>query len=62
MTKVVRIENADTNVTKKVIVEVWEKNFVTGEYDLNRTEELISPTQLNTFTLWDGLELRIREQ
>jgi hypothetical protein len=62
MTKVVRIENADTNVTKKVIVEVWEKNFVTGEYDLNRTEELIHPTQLNSFTLWDGLELRIREE
>ena len=55
MTKMVRIENADTSYEKIVEVEVWEN----GHYV--RTETLSVPSQLQNYTLWAGLELRVRE-
>ena len=46
MTKLVRIENADTS-TYKVVVEVWDKGYPEGEPDkLYKTIELNNPTAM----------------
>lgn len=55
MTKIARIENADTNYSKIIVVEYWENG------NCFKMEQLTWPTQQISFTLWDGLELRVRE-
>lgn len=62
MTKTVRVENADNNTSKIVIVEAWERNPETGEWRITGSDKLSCPTALRDFTLWDGKELRIREE
>jgi hypothetical protein len=62
MTKTVRVENADTNTSKIVIVESWERNPESGEWRITGSEKLGHPTHLANFTLWEGKELRIREE
>lgn len=45
MTKKVRIENADTGTSFKVVVEVWDKGYPEGQPDkLARTIALDWPT------------------
>lgn len=49
MTKAVRIENADTNTSFKVLVEVWDKGYPDGEPDkLAFTRELAYPTAITS--------------
>lgn len=49
MTKSVRIENADTNTSFKVLVEVWDKGYPDGEPDkLAFTRELTYPTAITS--------------
>jgi hypothetical protein len=55
MTKYVRIENADTNVSKQIRLEYWEQGI------LKKTEYLAHPCVLSQITLWDGLEIRVTE-
>lgn len=46
MTKLVRIENADTS-TYKVVVELWNKGYPEGDPDtLEKTIELNHPTAM----------------
>lgn len=56
MTKTVRIENADTNPTVEVVIEVWDKDT------LINTKILGYPTQQIEELIWDGKKLIISER
>lgn len=58
MTKSVRIENADNNGTKEIVVEEYDKD--TGR--LFRTSVLPYPTTLFTFTLHGQNFLKVYER
>lgn len=58
MTKTVRIENADNNPKKKVIVETRDSKTDA----VVSSQELPYPTTLFTYTLHDGNYLRVFEK
>lgn len=51
MTKRIRIENADTNTTVKVVVEVWDK-FEGQAPMLDRVITLSNPTDMTTSDIY----------
>jgi len=52
MTKLVRVENADTS-NYEVVVEVWDKGYPAGEPDkLALTEELSYPTAMTSLNVY----------
>lgn len=61
MTKNVRIENADNNRDKRVIVEIWSVISPDGETGIIGERELLYPTTLDTFVLHDSQWLVVRE-
>lgn len=65
MTKNVRIENADNNLSKKIIVDMWE-DIETGEQGAHKhlvsSEELIYPAQMTTKCVHSSNWLVIREE
>lgn len=61
MTKVVRVENADSGTSFSVIIEVYDKNNK-GEDYLIDTIELLNPTQQVDLTLWQGKKLVIYDK
>ena len=47
MTKKVRIENADTNTSVGLVIEVYDKSAIEGQADsLAQTIELMHPTMM----------------
>lgn len=54
MTKSVRIENADTNDNKSIVVEIWAKSVDESPAILVYSEELNFPTMMTTEVLHDG--------
>lgn len=61
MTKHVRIENADNNRDKKIIVEMWSCGTETEPQRIINQFDLTSPTSLREIALYDGIYLVIRE-
>lgn len=59
MTKLIRIENADTS-DAKVVVETWEKRMDGGDVLINTTK-LDHPTMMLTEHIWANRYLVIRE-
>lgn len=64
MTKMVRIENACNNNSKKIIVEVWDEDPNRDELNLypTTTEEILYPTGMVTKTIHSTNYLVIREE
>lgn len=61
MTKSVRIENADTNTDKKLVVEVWSRGTHDAPQQLQRSVDMGHPTHMETITLHEGVYIVIRE-
>jgi hypothetical protein len=59
MTKLVRIENADTNDSKTVVVEIWDET--NGVRKILHVSELLYPTHLREFTLSSNRYIIVRE-
>lgn len=59
MTKKVRIENADTNLDKHIVVEIWEE--LEGTNTLIETVPLKYPTSLYEGHIWSNRFLIVRE-
>ena len=56
MTKKVRIENADPNYDKEVVVEVWDNNKMVS------IERISNPADLKEFVLTNSSYLVIKEK
>lgn len=62
MTKSVRIENADTNDSKSIVVEIWANAVGESPAILVFSEELNFPTMMTTKVLNDGNFMVVREK
>lgn len=64
MTKMVRIENACNNNSKKIVVEVWDEDPNSNEFSLkpSSVEEILHPTGMITKALHSTNYLVIREE
>lgn len=62
MTKSVRIENADTNDNKSIVVEIWANSVGESPAILVYSEELYFPTMMTTKILNDGNFMVVREK
>lgn len=68
MTKNVRIENADNNLTKEVVVEIWEQKYdqsaqkLTDQFEIHSTRVLPYPTTLDSFCLHNSNYVKIYER
>lgn len=60
MTKLVRVENADTS-DHKLVVETWAVGRSGAEDVLIKTERLDFPTAMLTGTVWAEQYLKIKE-
>ena len=62
MTKTVRIENADTNMDKHIIVEIWTNAVGESPAILVYSEELQYPCMMTTKILHEGNFMVVREK
>ena len=63
MTKIVRIENADSGTEFKVVVEVWEKDSMMDRFDPVKVREILlnHPTAMATENLTTTRYFVVRE-
>lgn len=61
MTKAVRIENADMNTSKRIVIEVWQIK-PDGEEELLVTDKLDFPTYQLTKYLHDSNYIVLKEE
>jgi hypothetical protein len=62
LTKCVRIENADNNVTVYPVIEIWNIDYMTGEEVFDREIPIMHPTQLEEIGIHTHRFLKIREK